>query len=167
MPLPRPRSAMRKIREVLRLSFEEHLSRHQIGAAVGLPYTTVWHYLERAREAGLSWPLPDQIDDRELEGRLFVTAAAPSVPSRPPPDWNHVHLELRRPGVTLMLLWLEYKERFPDGYQYSQFCDIYRRWQRHLDVVMRQEHPAGQRGARWRGPAPPQSLSPAHLPGPT
>jgi len=142
--MPRPRSTMRQIREVLRLSFEERLSRRQIGAAVGLPYTTVWHYLERARQAGLSWPLPDQIDDRELEGRLFVTATAP-VQGRPLPDWNHVHLELRRPGVTLMLLWLEYKERFPDGYQYSQFCDIYRRWQRHLDVVMRQEHRAGEK----------------------
>jgi serine/threonine protein kinase len=72
--MPRPRSAMRQIREVLRLAFEERLSRRQIGAAVGLPYTTVWHYLERARQAGLSWPLPDQIDDRELESWLFVTA---------------------------------------------------------------------------------------------
>ena len=143
--MPRPRSTMRQIREVLRLAFEERLSRRQIGAAVGLPYTTVWHYLERARQAGLSWPLPEQADDRELEGWLFVTAAAPTVSGRPLPDWSHIHLELRRPGVTLMLLWLEYKERFPDGYQYSQFCDIYRRWQRHLDVVMRQEHRAGEK----------------------
>ena len=142
--MPRPRSAMRKIREVLRLSLEEGLSRRQIGAAVGLPYTTVAHYLERARQAGLSWPLPDQLDDGELEGRLFVTAAPPAQP-RPLPDWQHVHLEQRRPGVTLMLLWIEYKERFPDGYQYSQFCDRYRRWQRHLDVVMRQEHRAGEK----------------------
>jgi transposase len=52
-------------------------------------------------------------------------------------DWNYVHRELRRPGLTLMLLWLEYKEHFPEGYQHSQFCDLYRRWQRHLDVVMR------------------------------
>ena len=142
--MPRPRSTMRQIREVLRLSLEERLSNRQIMAAVGLPYTTVWHYLDRARRAGLTWPLPEQIDDAELEARLFVAAAAAML-VRPLPDWNHVHVELRRPGVTLMLLWFEYKERFPDGYQYSQFCDIYRRWQRHLDVVMRQEHRAGEK----------------------
>ncbi|MBJ7601847.1 MAG: hypothetical protein JF888_01405 [Candidatus Dormibacteraeota bacterium] len=73
--MPRPRSAMRLIGEVLRLSFEQRLSRRQIEAAVGLRYTTVAHYPERGGRAGLSWPVPDQIDDRELEGRLFVTEA--------------------------------------------------------------------------------------------
>ncbi|MGH7861579.1 MAG: IS21 family transposase [Candidatus Dormibacteraceae bacterium] len=135
---------MRKIREVLRLSLEKGLSRRQIGAAVGLPYTTVANYLGRAGRAGLSWPLPEGLDDAGLEARLFVAPAAVEK-RRPLPDWSHVHRELRRPGVTLMLLWLEYKEQFAEGYQYSQFCDVYRRWQRHLDVVMRQEHRAGEK----------------------
>jgi transposase len=137
---------MRKIREVLRLSLGAGLSRRQVGAAVGLPYTTVADHLGRARAAGLGWPLPDGMDDAALEARLFPSAAgAPPRPARPLPDWAAVHRELRRKGVTLQLLWLEYRERHPDGYQYTQFCDLYRRWQRRLDVVLRQEHRAGER----------------------
>jgi hypothetical protein len=79
-----------------------------------------------------------------LEARLF-SSPAPSTAARPTPDWPHVHRELRGPHVTLMLLWLEYKETFPDGYAYSQFCEHYRRWRLHLDVVMRQEHKAGEK----------------------
>jgi transposase len=136
---------MRKIREVLRLSLGEKLSRRQIGAAVGLPYTTVADYLSRARRGGLEWPLPEDLDDRELEARLFVSSAQPASRTRPLPDWEVVHQELRRKDVTLQLLHLEYKERHPDGYQYSQFCDLYREWQRHIDVVMHQEHRAGEK----------------------
>ena len=142
--MPRPRSAMRKIREILRLSLGEGLSRRQVAAAVGLPYTTVADHLVRAKAAGLTWPLPEEMDDVALEARLFV--AVPAVArSRPMPDWPVVHKELRRKGVTMLLLWMEYRERHPDGYQYSQFCDHYRQWQRHVDVVMRQEHRAGEK----------------------
>jgi len=145
MPVPRPRSAMRKIREVLRLSLADGLSRRQVGAATGLPYTTVTDHLARARAAGLGWPLPDDLDDAALEARLFSSAARPAGPGRPVPDWPTVHRELRRKGVTLQLLWLEYKERHPDGYQYTQFVERYRRWARTLDVVMRHDHRAGER----------------------
>lgn len=144
--MPRPRAAMRKIREVLRLTLAEGLSRRQVGAAVGLPYTTVADYVQRARRGGLGeWPLPGDLDDRELEARLFSNTERPPSTSRPLPDWSKIHRELRRKGVTLQLLHLEYKERHPDGYQYTQFCELYRRWQRHLDVVMRQEHRAGEK----------------------
>ena len=68
---------------------------------------------------------------------------SPAPLGRPVPDWAKVHLELRRKGVTLMLVWHEYKQAFPDGYAYSQFNELYRRWKLHLDVVMRQEHKAG------------------------
>jgi len=61
------------------------------------------------------------------------------------PDWEQVHRELRRQGVTLLLLWMEHKAQCPDAHQYSQFCRLYRLWQRHLDVVMRQEHRAGEK----------------------
>jgi transposase len=142
--MPRPRTAMRKIRDVLRLTFAEQLSRRQVSASLGIPFTTICEYIDRSRQAGLTWPLPEDLDDSGLEALLF-TKPAPVMVERPLPDWNHVHLELRRPGVTLQLLNLEYLEQHKDGYQYSQFCERYRRWQRHLDVVMRQEHRAGEK----------------------
>jgi len=142
--MPRPRTAMRKIRDVLRLTFAEHFSRRQVSASLGIPFTTICEYVDRSRRAGLSWPLPENLDDSGLESLLF-TKPAPVMVERALPDWNHVHLELRRPGVTLQLLNLEYLEQHKDGYQYSQFCERYRRWQRHLDVVMRQEHRAGEK----------------------
>lgn len=136
---------MRKIREILRLALGEGLSRRTTAAATGLPYTTVSDHLARAARAGLGWPLPDGLDDAQLEARLFAKAEPPPAASRPLPDWALVHRELRRKGVTLQLLHMEYKERQPDGYQYTQFCRHYRAWQRRLDVVMRQEHRAGEK----------------------
>ena len=145
--MPRPRAAMRKIREVLRLHAAEHLSARAVGIAVGLPRTTVRHYLDRATDAGLSWPLPDALDDRELEERLFGKRAAPppAILRRPEPDWASVHRELHRKGVTLMLLWTEYRERCPDGFGYSWFAERYRAYASRLDVVLRQEHRAGEK----------------------
>jgi hypothetical protein len=118
--VPRPRVAMRKIREVLRLHDAEHLSARQVGISVGLPRTTVRHYLDRARETGLGWPLPNDLDDRALEELLFGRAAPPPLnPARPVPDWAVVHRELRRKGVTLMLLWTlcrhRHKVHYADG----------------------------------------------------
>jgi transposase len=143
--MPRPRTAMRKIREVLRLSLTQGLARRQVAVAAGLPYTTVSDYLARAGRAGLGWPLPEGMDDAELEARLFRRAALPPTKARPLPDWAEVHRELRRKGVTLQLLWMEYRERHPDGYAYTQFCELYRRWRRHLSVVMRHHHRAGEK----------------------
>lgn len=143
--MPRPRAAMRKIREVLRLSYTEGLSRRAVGAALRMPYTTVADYLSRAGHAGLAWPLPDDLDDAALEARLFASAALPPGPTRPVPDWAQVHRELRRKGVTLQLLWLEFKAAHPDGHQYTQFVRHYRRFERRLDLVMRQEHRAGEK----------------------
>jgi len=144
--VPRPRLAMRKVRDILRLAWGQGLSRRQVGASLGIPFTTVADHLRRASEAGLSWPLPDGLDDAALEAALFAREPAPPTEARPVPDWRQVHRELRRPGVTLMLLWLEYKEANPDdGYSYSQFCHHYRAFQRHIDLVMRQEHRAGEK----------------------
>ena len=142
--MPRPRIAMRKIREVLRLGLGEGLSPRQVAASLALPRISVRRYLERAHLAGVSWPLPEGMDDQQLERWLYAPPPPPSV-SRPLPEWSVVHQELRRKDVTLQLLWLEYKERAPDGYQYSQFCRRYREWQCHVDVVMRQEHRAGEK----------------------
>jgi transposase len=143
--VPRPRSDMRKIREVLRLSFGEGLSRRRVAAATGVPVMTASGYVRRATAAGLGWPLPETLDDDEaLEAALFPPTAPSSV-ARPEPDFNYVHAELKKRAVTLMLLWIEYRETHPDGYGYSQFCALYRAWRRHVDVVMRQSHRGGEK----------------------
>jgi transposase len=136
---------MRKVRDILRLAWGQGLSHRQVGASLQIPFTTVADHVRRARQAGLSWPLREDLDDTALEALLFKKDPAPPTETRPVPDWNRVHAELRRKGVTLMLLWLEYKEAHPDGWGYSRFCHHYRAWQGHLDVVMRQEHRAGEK----------------------
>lgn len=90
------------------------------------------------------------MDDRALEEQLFgrwaATSGAPRpAPTRPLPDWNEVHLELRRPHVTLQLLWTGYKERHPGGFGYSRFAENYRIWARRLDVVLHRGHRAGEK----------------------
>jgi len=109
-----------------------------------VPFTTVSDYVARARAAGLSWPLPDGLDDAGLEALLYPPAL-PSALARPAPDFDRVHRELRCKSVTLQLLWLEYREAHPDGYGYSQFANLYRRWRGGVDVTMRQVHTAGEK----------------------
>jgi transposase len=134
---------MRKIKEILRLA-AEGLSNRAIGKSVGIGHTTVSEYRRRVVAAALSWELCREWTEGELEARLF-SSPAPSCVARPQPDWAAIHRELRRKGVTLQLLWLEYKEAHPDGYQYSQFCEHYRRWCGTLKLVMRQVHLAGEK----------------------
>jgi transposase len=141
--VPRPHTTMRKVRDVLRLSWGEQLSLRQVARSLAMPHTTVAVFLRRSKEAGLTWPLPDDLDDDALERRLF-DAAAPSA-SHAAPDFAAVKKELAIKGVTLQLLWLEYRELHPDGYGYSQFCHLYRTWRRHLSVVMRFDHKAGEK----------------------
>ncbi len=136
---------MRKIRELLRLKYELGRSHREIAASVGIANSTVSDYLRRARAAGFSWPLPAGLDDAALEAALFP-APPPSRVRRPEPDWGRVHQELHRhKGVTLQLLWLEYRAAHPDGYQYSWYCERYRAWRKQLDVVMRQVYRAGEK----------------------
>ena len=132
---------MRKVREILRLRWDEQLSLRAVAAAVAMPHATVALYEKRAVEAGLSWPL-EGIDDEALENLLFAPAAPPT---REHPDFAYLQRELRHKGVTLQLLWDEYREAHPDGYGYSQFCKLYREWRDRLDVVMRQDHKAGEK----------------------
>ena len=143
--MPGERLSMRKIRELLRLRWEQHLSQRVIGNSLGLSQGSVSEYLNRARRAGLSWPLPDALDDARLEALLFPLP--PDVPSdqRPIPDWTAVHRDLRRPNVTLALLWEEYRAATPDGFGYSWFCDLYRAWAGRLKPTLRQVHIAGER----------------------
>ncbi|MGH8277842.1 MAG: IS21 family transposase, partial [Steroidobacteraceae bacterium] len=135
---------MRRVSEVLRLA-AEGFSYRQISRSVGLARSTVSDYLERAKRAGISWPLPAEFDSCALETRLFA-APATGPRSRPEPEWRDVHRELKRKRhVTLRLLWLEFREVYPDGWAYSQFCVHYRRWLGLQDVVMRLEYRDGER----------------------
>jgi transposase len=140
------RLTMRKIREVLRLHFECDRNQREIADAVGTSTTTVWHYLRRTRLAGLSWPLPPELltDDAALEARLYPPPAR-REPTRGMPDWPAVHREIGRKGVTLDLLWQEYKAQHPDGCGYSWFCKAYQEWAQRLPVTMRQTHVPGQK----------------------
>ncbi|MGH8136470.1 MAG: IS21 family transposase [Steroidobacteraceae bacterium] len=136
------RLPVRKIREVLRLK-AEGLSDRQIGAAMGSARSTVQECIRRARVAGVAWPLPAGLDEAALHARLYRR----SVPlSRTPcPDFAYLHGELRRRGVTRLLLWEEYKSAHPDGWQYSVFCDRYRRWLASQELVLRQDHAPGEK----------------------
>ena len=143
---------MRKIREVLRLKFEAGLSHRQVAAAVGISRGSVSDYLERAREAELTWENARGLSDAEVEAKLFQQIGRNEPSARAPVDLSWVHQELRRAGVTLQLLWSEYQaaraER-ADGarpYQYSQFCDLYRAYRAKLQPSMRQVHRAGEKG---------------------
>jgi len=136
---------MRKTREILRLKWGAGRSNREVGLSCKISPSTVATTLYRAKAAGLSWPLPDDLDDAALEAALYPPAP-PSRVSRPTPDFPLVYKEVKRKGVTLELLWQEYKAQHPvDGYQYSAFCDGYRRYRNTLDVVMRQEHQAGEK----------------------
>lgn len=136
---------MRKIREILRLKHELGLRLRQIARSQGLSHGTVSQYLAWAAAAGIRWPVPEGVDEVALEARLFPGNGEQPRRRRPEPDWGWVHRELRRKGVTLQLLWLEYKHEHPDGYQYSRFCELYHRWRRNLDIPLRQVHRAGEK----------------------
>jgi transposase len=138
------RISMRKIKEVLRLNWSQGLSARQIARSCGIARSTVQEFLNRAQVAGLSWPLPPEIDDFVLENQLFPPKP-PGPVERQAPDMAQVHKELRRAGVTLQLLWFEYKEQHPEGFQYSQFCNLYRHWAKKLDYGLRQEYRAGEK----------------------
>lgn len=135
---------MRKIHLVLRLFFEAQLSIRAIARSIQASPSTVRDYIHRAKAAGLTWPLPGELDERSLEAQLFPGQGAPKS-IVPLPDWPQVHTELRRKGVTLALLWHEYKAAHPDGLQYSWFCQRYRAWAGRVDLVMRQTHRAGEK----------------------
>jgi len=141
--MARERLSMRKVREVLRLR-ALGLSPRKIARSLGVARTTIQDHLRRAEAAGISWPIPDDLDDQALEDRLFVKPEDHRA-SRPVADWTLIHAELRRKHVTLALLWDEYKSKQPDGYQYSQFCELYRKWARTLEIWMRQEHVGGEK----------------------
>ena len=138
------RLSMRKIKDIIRL---EHagLSQRQIAGALKVSRDSVARTLRRAKGNGLSWPLPEEMDERALEEKLYKKRITVPASDRPLPDWSQLHKELKRKGVTLQLLWQEYKVTHPDGFGYSWFCEKYRIWRKKLDLVMRQDHCFGEK----------------------
>ena len=154
--MPAERAPMRKVREVLRLRHALGVSERQIAVTVGISRSTVGEYLRRAAVIGITWPVPEGMDDGELERWLFTPPTFEEKPARPLPVWTAVHRELKRRGVTLLLLWEEYRAEHADGYGYSRFCDLYRKWCETISPTMRQgRHRAGVRCRNRRAAAGP------------
>ena len=137
--------SMRKIEEILRLKYQVRLSHRAIAKSCAVSTSTVSEYVTHAKAAGLSWPLPEGISDEQLEALLFPDRGSVSGGRIPQPDWKYIQKELKRKGVTLSLLWVEYRQEHAEGYGYSQFCLRYRQWVNQLDPVMRQKHKAGEK----------------------
>jgi len=135
---------MRKITEVLRLKFQAKLSHAKIALAVGLSKGAVNKYVSLAKAQGLSWPLPEGMDEAALQARLYPPRGACS--RRAEPDYAKLHTELERKGMTLQLLWSEYAAQVGErAYRYSQFCERYRQWAKRQKRSMRQIHRAGEK----------------------
>jgi transposase len=144
MPAKRELS-MRQLRHLLRLR-HDGVSAREIGRRLGVARSTIQDNLKRAAAAGLAWPLADDVTDEALETRLYGRAGVTQGQRRrAEPDWAALARELKRPGVTMTILWEEYREVHSEGYGYSRFCDLLRGFERRLTPVMRQHHVAGEK----------------------
>jgi transposase len=138
------RLTLRKTREILRLKHEAGLSNRAIARVCKISNSTVGEYLRRAQAAGLRWPLPQGLSEDELFQKLFPERRGENTPVRPLPNWETVRQELKKKGVTLKLLWIEYRDRHPDGYSYTQFCEYYRKWAKAQSPTGRFPHNGGE-----------------------
>lgn len=149
--MPARRIGMRKIKDILRLRWAQGLSTRQVARSACCSPSTVVATEHRAKAAGLDWAQVKSLDEVELGRRLYGRPAEGSA-GRAPIDFRWVHREKKKKGVTLALLWQEYKRHHPDGYGYSRFCELYATWRGGLEVVMRQEHRGGEKGfSDWAG----------------
>lgn len=138
------RLSMRKISEIFRQRFELKLSYRDVARSLNMSISTVSDYIARAKAAGLSWPLPTGLSEQALYDKLFLPVGATKT-ERPYPDWEDVHRELRKKGMTVRLLWREYRDHHAMGLGYSQFCNHYQRYVKTITPVMRQTHKAGEK----------------------
>jgi transposase len=141
------RLSMRQIREILRQKWVLGRPHREVAESLRIGLGTVSVVLERAKQAGLDWPTVEALTEEVLEARLYTRplVTVPESAARPWPDCAYIHRERRKPGVTLALLHLEYLEHHPDGYRYTQYCEIYRRWLKHRGLSMRHVHRAGEK----------------------
>ena len=136
--------SMRKISEVFRQRYDLKRSYRDIAQSLNIGKSTVYDYLVRAKAAGIGWPLPEDMSEQALYDKLFLPAAA-TPDQRPLPEWEETHRELRKKGMTLRLLWREYREIHASGLGYTQFCKRYRAYVKTITPVMRQVHKGGER----------------------
>jgi transposase len=141
--MPTRRLSVRQIKEVLRLKHALGLSHREIAQSLHISSSTVSDYLRLAKAAQVHWPLPEEMTEEALYKKLYQPVT--HKVNRPRPDWPYLHRELRRKGVTLLLLWREYRDQHPEGLGYTRFCIEYRQYNKHLDPVMHQCHKAGER----------------------
>ena len=134
---------MKNVREILRLVNENNLSTRQIGISCNCSPTTVSTIIQRYNNSKLPWENFKTMGDSEMEAKLFPQEIKDSKKTLP--DWDYVHKELKKKGVTLLLLWQEYKEKYPDGIMYSRFCDYYLNWRKLRNISMHQIHRAGEK----------------------
>ena len=139
------RLSMKKIREILRLRYDLKLSYRDIASSICVGDTTVGDCLKRIARAGLTWPLPPELDDAKLEAMLYASPGNSPIPNAKNIDFSYIYKELKRKGVTKQLLWYEYKDSNPDGLGYSRFCDLYQKWAQTLNLSMRQIHKLGEK----------------------
>ena len=138
--------SMHQLREILRLRYNAQLSQHQIARALRLSVGVVNKYLQAAERAQLSWPLPEALSEAALRQQLFPDPLSSVPPDKVLPDFAAIHQELKRKGVTRLLLWQEYCEAHPtQHYGYTQFCVLYQQWQQQLRITLRQTHRAGEK----------------------
>jgi transposase len=135
---------MRKISEVLRLKFQLKLSHREIGQSQNISPGTVGEYLSRAKAAGIAWPLPEGMDEEALYAILYKPVKNQNS-FRPRPNFEYIHQELRRKGVTLLLLWREYREQHANGLGYTRFCIEYAGYSKQFSPVMRQIYKGGEK----------------------
>lgn len=137
---------MRKIREVLRLE-SLGLTQREIARSCSVGQSTVSEYLKAAESAGLGWADVADWDQARPEKALLPSQpAARERAQLPLPDFPAIHAELQtHKHLTLQLVWEEYRATHPEGYRYSRFCELYQRWRRQQEVVLRQEHRAGEK----------------------
>jgi transposase len=137
---------MRKTKEILRLKFAAELSIRQIHKATKASIGTIQKLLAIAMEHKLGWPLPEELDDNKLSQLFYPGSDTQTTPRHQVPEWPSIHQELKRKGMTKLLLWEEYVQQYPDrSYGYSQFCDRYRHWCGQQKRSMRQTHKVGEK----------------------
>jgi len=139
------RVTVRKIKEILRLHFGLKMSGRKVSQSCSVARSTVADYILRAKAADIGWPLPEGLDDASLEAKLFTVQGTRQPSDKNMPQMETIHKELHKKGVTLQLLWIEYKQSNPDGYQYSRYCELYSKWSETLDLSLRQEYRAGEK----------------------
>ena len=140
----RKTTSMKKIRELLRL-VSEGLSQRKAATCACISRTVAQDILSKANLHKLNWPLDESYSDEVLHDILYPKNTDKNLNNKKNPNWQEIQKELLKKGLTLRLLWTEYKEECPDGYQYTQYCEMFRRWKKSNRLSMRQSHVAGEK----------------------